>query len=242
LILARMGGGNSDWPRREAHSERGLARVLGVAAIYSGLQRALGVERLYRRIAEDYLRLRPGDRLLDIGCGPASILDVLPRDVSYAGFDPSPDYIEAARRRYGTRGEFWATRVSDAAVAELPPFDVVLAFSVLHHLDDGEAAALVDLAWRALKPGGRLVTYDPCFVAGQHPIARYLIRRDRGRHVRTPEGYRSLARRRFEAVEGTTLEGHLRVPYTAFVLCCPKPLEPTRDRSQTARPTPTSSA
>jgi SAM-dependent methyltransferase len=220
-----------------------VARVLGVAAIYSALQRALGVERLYRRIAEDYLRLRPGDRLLDIGCGPASILDVLPRDVAYAGFDPSPEYIEAARRRYGTRGQFWATRVSDAAVAELAPFDVVLAFSVLHHLDDGEAADLVDLAWRVLKPGGRLVTYDPCFVEGQHPIARYLIERDRGRHVRTPDGYRSLARRRFEAVDGTTLEGHLRVPYTAFVLCCPKPVEPARGRStQTASATPTSNA
>lgn len=201
----------------------GLRRVLGVAAVYEGLQRALGRQRLYRRVVDGYLHLKPGGRLLDIGCGPGSILDVLPRDISYDGFDVSTEYIEAARRRHGSRGRFWATRVSAAVISELPPFNVVLAFAVLHHLADDEAAQLIDLAWQALKPGGRLVTYDPCFVDGQGRISRYLVSRDRGQHVRRPEGYATLAGRRFETIERTILDGHLRVPYTAVVMSCHKP-------------------
>jgi SAM-dependent methyltransferase len=200
----------------------GLRAVLSIPAVYRLLQRALGVEALYRRVADDYLELKPGDRLLDVGCGPAAILDVLPRDVSYEGFDLSADYIDAARRRYGTRGRFRVARISEAVVAELAPFDVVLAFSVLHHLDDGEAAQLIDLAWQALKPGGRLVTYDPCFVDGHGRISRFLVGKDRGQHVRRPDGYAALARGRFETIESAVLEGHLRIPYTAVVLRCHK--------------------
>jgi len=158
-----------------AQITRGLRSVLNAPAVYRALQQALGVEALYRRVTDDFLALEPGDRILDVGCGPAAILDVLPPDVSYDGFDLSAAYIEAARRRYGNRGRFRAMRVGEATISELAPFDVVLAFAVLHHLDDDEAVQLIDLAWRALAPGGRLVTYDPCFVEGQGRISRFLV-------------------------------------------------------------------
>lgn len=197
--------------------------MLSVAAVYDGLQRALGATRLYRRIAADHLRLHDGDRLLDIGCGTAAILGVLPDGVTYEGFDVSEKYIEAARKRHGTRGRFWASRVSAATVATLPPFDAVLSFAVLHHLDDDEADRLIELAWQALEPGGRFVTYDPCFIDGQGRISRCLVGHDRGQNVRRPDGYAALAERRFGKIERTILDGHLRIPYTAVVMTCHKP-------------------
>lgn len=104
-------------------------------------------------------------------------------------------------------------------------YDIVLANGIVHHLDDAEASQLFDIAWRALRPGGWLVTYDNVYLEHQHWFARWLVARDRGRAVRSREGYEALARSRFARVESAILHDTLRVPYTILVMRCIK----TRD-------------
>ena len=53
-------------------------------------------------------------------------------------------------------------------------YDLVLAWGVLHHLDDDQAGEFMSLARRGLKPTGRLVTLDPCYTDDQSRLARYL--------------------------------------------------------------------
>jgi SAM-dependent methyltransferase len=172
---------------------------------------------------ERFVRPRPGDKILDIGCGPADIVDHLPQ-VDYYGFDINPSYIESATARYGARGQFYCQRVSEAKayVDQVNSFDIALATGVLHHLDDAEAIELFQIAHRALRPGGRLVTFDGVYVDGQSRIARYLLSRDRGQYVRRPEGYAELARRVFGAVEVSIRDDLLRIPYTHIILECTK--------------------
>ena len=50
-----------------------------------------------------YVKAKPGDRVLDIGCGTGVMLHHLP-DVEYVGFDMSEAYIDACRKRFGNRG------------------------------------------------------------------------------------------------------------------------------------------
>jgi len=170
-------------------------------------------------LAERQIRASAGDRILDIGCGPGHLLDVLPA-VSYVGFDLSEAYVEAARAHYGERGHFFHASVSDPPRIEFGTFDIVMAKGVLHHLDDDEATSMFDFSYRALRVGGRLVTFDGCFVEGQSPIARFLLRRDRGLYVRSREQYEQLARKAFPAVHGIVKHDLLRVPYTHLVLQC----------------------
>ena len=90
----------------------------------------------------------------------------------------------------------------------------------MHHLDDVAARRLFATAARTLRPGGRFVTLDGCFVDGQHPVARYLLRRDRGDHIRTLEAYEKLARPAFEHVESVVEHRYFHVPYTVIVMEC----------------------
>ena len=176
--------------------------------------------RSFARYVDEDIRARPGDRFLDLGCGPAYILDFLP-SVEYYGIDINPTYIEAARRRYAARGSFYCQPVASTPLLGTEHiFDIVLASGLLHHLSDGEAGELFKLSFLALKPGGRLVTFDGCYVEGQGWLARYLLSRDRGAFVRDVGGYLGLARQVFAKVEFRLYNDLLRVPYTHIVLSC----------------------
>jgi ubiquinone/menaquinone biosynthesis C-methylase UbiE len=204
-------------------SERtgGARRVLSNPRVYELLQRALGSRSSRVAFVEQHLRPKPGDRILDVGCGPGDLLDVLP-EVEYTGIDLSQSYIDSARDRHGDRGEFHR---ADARTTSFPDasFEIVSVVALLHHLDDEGVTSVFRLASRALVASGRLVTLDNATRHGQHPVARWLIMRDRGIFVRTTDQYAQLARPFFETVRATTREDLLRVPYTHAILECSGP-------------------
>lgn len=203
-----------------AQTTDGLRAVLSLPEVYSLFRWLVLDERRQREYVKEYLRPRSGQRVLDIGCGPADVLGCMPEGLEYEGFDLSEQYIEQARRRWGSRGTFRCARVDEATLERPGAYDLVLSHGVLHHLEDGDASALFRLARRALRPGGRLVTTDPCYVPGQSPAARYVISKDRGRNVRDAAGYVRIARGVFSEIEEHVRHDLLRIPYTHLVLVC----------------------
>ncbi len=107
-------------------------------------------------------------------------------------------------------------------VDDFGTFDIVMANGVFHHLNDGEATQLAEIASEALKPAGRFCSFDGCFTDDQGRIARYIITKDRGLNVRVPEGYRSLVRPYFLSVELSVRHDMLRIPYTHAILVATK--------------------
>jgi SAM-dependent methyltransferase len=188
------------------------------------MQRLMGAEELRARNVRNHVRPFPGMRILDLGCGTAGILAALPTDVKYVGYDMSPHYIDTARRRYGARGTFHCRLLEEAEVADIEHFDLVLGTGVLHHLDDQTARRFMAIAAAALRPGGRIYTVDPCFAAGQNPIARFLISRDRGQHVRDSQGYLALTPGNAIRVTGTLVH-RAWIPYTHWHMECQMPVD-----------------
>jgi SAM-dependent methyltransferase len=196
----------------------GLRRLLSHPAIYEGFQAAVGAARFRRILVRDYLRVRSGQRVLDVGCGPADILEHLP-EIRYVGIDLSAPYVESARQRFGARGRFFNADVARLGELESEPFDLVIAVGLLHHLDDAEAVELLrSIRPRLALPGGRLVTIDGCYAAGQSRLAAFLLSRDRGRNVRPPEGYVALGRKVFARVEASVRHDMLRIPFSHCIL------------------------
>jgi SAM-dependent methyltransferase len=182
----------------------------------------LGAKNVRRHFLAAHVRPVAGERVLDLGCGPGDIVELLP-EVDYVGVDISAEYVAAGRRRFGPRARFMQGDIRALAPEELGPFDLIIAIGVLHHLDDADAGGITETSARLLSPGGRLVTIDPAFAQGQRPAARWLIGRDRGLNVRTPEGYRGLALPHFAAVDVCVHHHLARVPYTHAILECRQP-------------------
>jgi cyclopropane fatty-acyl-phospholipid synthase-like methyltransferase len=175
---------------------------------------------LRARYVAEYVQPKPGNKVLDIGCGPGDILPFLP-GVDYMGLDISSEYIEAAKKRFGSAGRFYCVDVGMTDLkGEQGRFDLVLATGVLHHLDDERAGQLFELARSALRSGGRLITYDGCYVPEQSRLARWMLSRDRGKYVRSREEYLRLASRSFARVESHVRHDLLRIPYTHLIMYC----------------------
>ena len=196
--------------------------ILGRPTAYGLHSRVAAPEARKRFFVERFLHPAPGERVLDIGCGTAPLLEYMP-EVDYVGFDLSQPYIEEARLRFGERGTFHQRALTPEVVGEQEPFDLAMAIGVVHHLDDAEAETLFRVAHDALASGGRLVTCDGAIVQGQNLIARLLLSLDRGQYVRTPAAYEALARRVFQDVSVGLHHDLNAYPYTHCVLTCGKP-------------------
>ncbi|MCX7144232.1 MAG: class I SAM-dependent methyltransferase [Proteobacteria bacterium] len=196
----------------------GWRALLSSPKVYDAFQNLMGGRRR-GTFVEEFIRPHMGARLLDIGCGTAQLLEFLPGDATYVGYDPSPEYIAHARYRYGDRGEFHLGQFNAAEAAASQPFDLVTACGVLHHLDDIQAQELIALARRVLLPGGRFISIDPTYSKDQNWFSYLLVSRDRGQNVRFGQEYDELAKPYFREINGT-LRHRRWIPYTHWIMEC----------------------
>lgn len=201
--------------------DEGIRRVLSFAWVYEKLQDLVGAARMRRWLAQAWWRAKPGDRIIDIGCGPGGVLDAMPRGVHYVGIDLSEAYVRSAQRRHGERGQFIvgnAAHLSGTSDPRLRDADLILCTGLLHHLEDAEALAVLAFARAALAPRGRLVCLEPTFLVHQSRFSRWLMRQDRGGNVRDERAWRDLARQVFPGCD-TVVATHLyRIPYIHVVI------------------------
>ncbi|MFI8325047.1 class I SAM-dependent methyltransferase [Streptomyces sp. NPDC085529] len=138
------------------------------------------------------LGLRPGDAVLDAGCGTGRALPPLRTAVgpsgTVIGADLTPEMLAEAVRA-GRGGPGGAGTLLLADVGRLPlrdgALDAVFGAGLVSHLAD-PAADLRELA-RVVRPGGRLALF--------HPIGRAALAARHGRQI-TPDDLRAEPRLR----------------------------------------------
>jgi len=99
----------------------------------------------------ELLALKPGERVLDLGCGDGVLTAILAAaGARVVGVDSSESFVAAAR----TLGLDARVLSGEHLVFEAE-FDAVFSNAALHWMK--QADAVIDGVWRALVPGGRFV-------------------------------------------------------------------------------------
>jgi ubiquinone/menaquinone biosynthesis C-methylase UbiE len=151
------GKGNKSMPQADyllGHSEREIQRLIHQAAILLPI-----TERLFREIA-----LRPGMRVLDLGCGAGDVSMLAAELVGptglVIGIDRNPVVLSVARER--SRGaNLKQVEFKEASVellTDLSPFDAVVGRYVLLHQTDPVAFLRAGAA--QVRPGGILALHE----------------------------------------------------------------------------------
>ena len=132
---------------------------------------ARGIESVYRireaqhrrRTVRGALGAQPGERVLDVGCGPgfycAELAEEVGPDGSVVGVDGSEAMIALAARRCAEHGNV-ELRTGDATALGVADadFDAAICVQVLEYVAE-PSDALAEL-YRALRPGGRVLVWD----------------------------------------------------------------------------------
>jgi len=188
-------------------------KFLEFSSVYAKLMGFLAGANTYPTLVNEYIQPTPGCSVLDVGCGPAAILDLL-HDVNYIGLDHNPNYIATAKNKYGSKGTFICAGVDQLNDYGLKTFDRIIILGVMHHLDDAQLTQLMMSLKDRLNHGGILITFDVAFEDKQNLIAKLLAKNDRGKFVRTKEQYLEFINSAFKVDQADLRHNLLRVPYT----------------------------
>jgi ubiquinone/menaquinone biosynthesis C-methylase UbiE len=139
---------------------------------------------------QDWLAVS-GKSILEVGCsvGTSSGRIVDMRRNAFHGIDIVARYVRLAARRY-PQGQF---HVMDARAMTFDDrsFDIVIFSGVLHHMADDVVISSFKEVRRVLRPDGVVLLAEPVYTPARR-ISTLLLNLDRGRHIRSAEGYARL--------------------------------------------------
>jgi len=136
----------------------------------AGFHRALSVPRIpraeFERIAE---LVRPGDKVLDVGCGEAALAPYLTH-ATYVGLEPHP---YSAAGEPDIRPDIRNETIAEHAASHSEEYDIVCALHAIEHVADplGFARDLV----KCLRAGGHLVIAVPSRESALTQIPNFVL-------------------------------------------------------------------
>jgi len=132
--------------------------------MYDLIAKVLGTDGARQTLFE-LAPLRPGDRVLDIGCGTGTFATMLKQryaGIEVRGLDPDPKALARARQKAEHAGVpvRFDQGFADSLEYPVATFDLVFSSFMFHHLEGSNREKTLREVRRVLKPGGSFYLLD----------------------------------------------------------------------------------
>ena len=141
----------------------------------------LGRERTLRKTTVSLAQVKPGDCVLEVGCGTGTLTLAAKRQAGPSGkvigIDIIPGMIEASRRKAAQANEDIAFQLGGIDDIPFPAnqFDVVMCSFMIFHMSETTRRKGIAEIYRVLKPQGRLLVLD--LALPTQPVSRAIAQR-----------------------------------------------------------------
>ena len=196
-------------------------KLLNNSTVYNIFQRSIskygGTTKYF---IEKYVNPIFPTSILEIGCGTANALNYLDRNIKYTGIDISQDYIDYAKSKFGSKGQFICGDLLDIDISSLGMFDLVLAIGFFHHVDNITITKYLNHLGKALEEKNSLYSIDVCFIDNQSWFSKYIVSMDRGNFIRTEQEYVDLVKLNYVKVDSLVRNNLLILPHHSCIMFC----------------------
>jgi len=150
-------------------------RYESLTRFYDPVLRATLKENRFKRLLVEQAALRPGHRVLDVGCGTATLTILLKQacaEAEVTGLDGDAKVLDLARTKIKAAGLDISLKQGLASEAPFPPasFDRIVSSLVFHHLTTEEKRRTLKRVRELLKSGGEVHIAD--WGKAQNPAMR----------------------------------------------------------------------
>jgi ubiquinone/menaquinone biosynthesis C-methylase UbiE len=143
----------------------------------------LGRERRLREMTVDLALVKPGDSVLEVGCGTGTLTLAAKRKAGPSGkvfgIDIIPGMIELSQRKAAQANVDITFQLGSIDAIPFPAdqFDVAMCSFMIFHMSDMVRTKGIAEIYRVLKPQGRLLVLDLALPTGPVPraIAKLLL-------------------------------------------------------------------
>lgn len=201
-------------------------KLLEIPLCYDLFQSAVGSVNFRTKFVRKNISSFQFSSVLDLGCGTASTIRLIPDDVQYVGIDTSEEYLAKAKSRSKTLNPtLIKSSIADNSWVSKINFEgetLSLALGIFHHIDDAQLESTLSNLSESLPVGSKVVSLDPIVDAQSTRLASWFARNDRGRYLRTAESYFSTFQKAGFQMEFEVQRNQFRIPYDLILMSAVK--------------------
>jgi len=166
-----------------------IANIFDDPRLYELFQFGVARHGTSELIRNQILKPHGVKRVLDFGCGIGYHSKEF-IESEYLGIEPLSDCVDKANLMFkNSKNNFILGDHESLKSIPDSSYDLIIALGVLHHISNSVLDKFIEESHRILKVGGRLTTFDPVYHKGQSRISKWVVSQDRGKWVRTADGY-----------------------------------------------------